>query len=361
MWRVTFVTGVVGLLLAGSIVFADVGFVFAASAFGLGVYPSRWAYVFWGGSLLCALAGWSLSLPGSWLAFAVFLMSLGGAWMLSSLLVRLPAWLRASVMIVLMSVVLIWLVAPFLGLERVCFDVPLSPLRNLQRNQVVLGWLVLAAFGLEGFWAVLSVFVVLGFVCAGLPFYGGIAALFVGGGIWCVGQRWPLWGLLSAGAFWTFGVFGVPLWVRGMGHLMPLVTPFVGGALERRVVHWQELLLKVDLNPLWGVGWGQAPLLSQNCLLQPFAFPHHSLLQLWLEGGLVWVILVWAAGGVALVALWPVRARGAPFWGWLGGLIVLGYQGSLWDFGWLYGVSVTGVSVFRIGLAENRQGTKISS
>jgi O-antigen ligase len=131
--------------------------------------------------------------------------------------------------------------------------------------------------------------------------------------------------------------------------------------LERRVVHWQELLLKVDLNPLWGVGWGQAPLLSQNCLLQPFAFPHHSLLQLWLEGGLVWVILVWAAGGVALVALWPVRARGAPFWGWLGGLIVLGYQGSLWDFGWLYGVSVTGVSVFRIGLAENRQGTKISS
>ena len=240
-----------------------------------------------------------------------------------------------------------WLVAAILG--EVYVDNSLSVFQTLQRHQVVLSWLVLAAFCVEGWWPVVIVIGMLGVVCVWLPFYMGVAALVVGYIIWWLGRRWPLWGMMGAAAFWTLGALGTPLLIRGASSLM---MPAAGPALVRRFVHWQELLLQIDLNPIWGVGWGQAPLLSQNCLLQPFTFPHHSVLQLWLEGGLFWVTIVWAVGILALVSLWPMRGRAAPFWGWLAALTAFGQQGALWHFGWLYGVLITGVTAYQLCLAS---------
>lgn len=79
------------------------------------------------------------------------------------------------------------------------------------------------------------------------------------------------------------------------------------GLFQARLLHGKELLPFVQDKWLWGCGAGAAARLGNNLLFVPLAFPHNLALQLWLEGGLLSVVLV-ALQALFRVGLWPLQA-----------------------------------------------------
>ena len=352
VWRFGFVTILSVAALVAAAVYMESAFVFLTLVCGLFFTPPRLGYVLWGAGVCIVLGGYFLGLSGHWLEMSLFMGIFGCSWLCATFLTSIPPFWRGVFLSLLMAVGVLWLITPFLGWQRPYMYNDLSALRTLQQNQVFLGWLVLGTFGLwtvHQFWLACAFALCLAIIGALLPFYMGIVAIIVGFIVCFLRIHWPRVAALCTGALWSVAVLGAPFWVRVMEPACSYVASYgIFAPLEGSCIHWQELLTQIDQHFWWGLGWGQSRFVSQSCVLRRFAFPHHALLQLWIEGGFVWVMILWAAGMAALISLGRKGRCATPFYGWMCALSALSYQGSLWDFGWLYGVMAIGIVIYRV-------------
>ncbi len=193
-----------------------------------------------------------------------------------------------------------------------------------------------------------TAFALLALLIATLPFFSSSAALLASAvGLLLLGAS--LWrrhlgqGLLLAGLLLALPLMPLVAWLQGTLHLAE--APWLGITAQARAYIWDFTLQRVLERPLLGWGMDAAPAMP-NFGVQPFfkfedkvipLHPHSVGLQVWLDLGLVGVLLVLAP----LLRLWRGLARLTPaaaaFTTALAGALLVagGLSFGLWQSRWL--------------------------
>ncbi|TGW15278.1 hypothetical protein EIL50_01940, partial [bacterium NHP-B] len=163
-----------------------------------------WVWSFFVG---LGLSFYGVSLDGYWLSFALFVVTLGGAWLAAS-------WLARAQSLVLDMVVLAgaFMVLGYGLVTEALFACPTGALGakaffwHLHTKHVLLSWMILGVFvvcasRIQAMGGVCVACFLLA-VCAYTPFALGLIALGAGMAVWALALWWPRFMMVAVGVLW---------------------------------------------------------------------------------------------------------------------------------------------------------------